>query len=177
MSYSVSTADVLDHLVGQSATPSNLGAQLERLRFGTHSAPDPFRARDDAENHMLQQAALIRCIDDYASRQVLPVAARAIEKVQKEIHRDQGAIAVGVLRAYHEWATQSQQRGLVQVYRYIASIAPKLAPKPPESDGVELVQLFREGKAKRCANLAAECYADSLLGLIQHLQAWNKRNK
>jgi len=138
---SVSVADVLDNLISVSAAPSTLGAQLDRLRLGTHSAPDPFRARDDVENHLIQQAALIRCIDQFTARQVLPIPRPAIiEKIQKETHTDQGRIAVSVLRAYHERSTRSQERGMVEVYRLLARMAPETTPPSPTEDSADLAK-------------------------------------
>jgi len=175
---SVSVADVLDNLISVSAAPSTLGAQLDRLRLGTHSAPDPFRARDDVENHLIQQAALIRCIDQFTARQVLPIPRPAIiEKIQKETHTDQGRIAVAVLRAYHERSTRSQERGMVEVYRLLARMAPETTPPSPTEDTLDLVQLFREGKARRCRAFSCEAYADSLLGLQQHVRIWARKQR
>ncbi len=174
----ISVADILDHLVSNSAVPSNFGAQLTRLRDGISGSQDPFRARDEVENNLMQQATLIRCLDQFAARPVLPIPRPAIiEKIQRETHKNQGHIAVAILRSYHERATKSQERGLVEVYRTLFSMAPDVVPAPPEcSDIADFVQMFREGKARRCRSFAAEAYADALLGLQQHCRIHNRKN-
>jgi hypothetical protein len=172
----VSVNDILDHLVARSAAPSTFGAQLDRLRFGTHSAPDPFRARDDAENHMLEQASLLRCIADFEQRQEFGSRYGTLERIQRGARLPQGYIAIGILRAYHEWSSQSEERGLVEVYRYIATHASAIAPGVPKGE-TDLHQAFRTGKAKRARNLAAEAYADALLALQAHVSAANRKRK
>lgn len=171
----VHVADVLDALVATTSAPSNFGAQLTRLRDGLSGTQDPFRARDQVEENLMHQAAIIRCTDAYAARRTLGIYKPAvIEKIQKETHADQGRIALAILRAYHERSTASMERGFVEVYRILRRIAPKTTP--PTDEDTELLQLFREGKAKRCRNFAAEAYADSLLGLQFHCKVWNKQH-
>lgn len=186
----VQVADVLDHLVARAGAPSTMGAQLDRMRFGIQTAPDPFRARDDAENNLLRQAGLLRCVDDFAARHEFSVSTRqrvasaagykVLDRLQKATKRGQGEIALGVLRAYHERVTcsigQSQERGLLEVYRYIASLAPDDVPAPPK-DTEDLLMAFRTGKAKRARNMACEAYADALLALQNHCRVWNKRGR
>lgn len=180
---SILVSDVLDFLVSKSAAPSTFGAQLDRLKYGVHVAPDPFRAREEAENHLLQQAALLRCIDDFAKRDVFHSQTRQrtgivgsfkmLSKFQQVANRGQGEIALGILRAYQEWCTQSQERGLAAVYNFLVGIAPSVAPPLPKGD---LLQAFREGTAKRARAAACEAYADSLLALQYHVRVWNKRS-
>ncbi len=172
----VQIADVLDALVATTYAPSNFGAQLARLRDGLSGCQDPFRARDQVEENLMQHAEVIRCTDAFGARAVLGIYRPAvIEKIQKESKYDQGRIALAILRAYHERSTSSQERGFAEVYRVLSRIAPKLSPDPPTLDLVDLVQAFREGKARRCRNFAAEAYADALLGLSHHVRAFNKR--
>lgn len=167
---SVSVADVLDFLVSPGATPSNLGAQLERLRDGTTGIQDPFRSRDEVETGMIRMANLIRCIDRFEERPELNPRGKRIQEVSQG--RNEGAMALGVLRAYHEWSSSSQERGLVEVYKFLARTAPRSVPNPPK-DSRGLLQDFREGKAKRCRFLAAEAYADALIALQQHVRIYN----
>lgn len=175
----VVVADVLDHLVARSAAPSTLGAQLDRLKYGTHSAPDPFRARDDAENHMIQQAGLLRCIAEFTARAEFSAKYATIEKLAKAAALPQGYVAINVLRSYHEWCTcqqSSQERGLVAVYHYIHSIAGTIVPEPPALD-TDLLQAFRTGKAKRARSIAAESYADGLIALSAHILVYNRKHR
>jgi hypothetical protein len=184
----VQVADVLDHLVAKSAAPSSFGAQLDRMRFGIQVTPDPFRAREEAENKLLQSAALLRCIDQFEARYEFSVTTRqratsaagykVLDRIQKATKRGQGEIALGILRAYHERVTcsigQSQERGLLAVYTYVAGIAPDAVPAPPK-DTDDLLMAFRTGSAKRARNMAAEAYADALLALQNHVRVYNKK--
>lgn len=186
----VQVADVLDHLVARSAAPSNLGAQLDRMRFGIQTTPDPFRARDEVENNLLQQAQLLRCIDEFSARHEFSMTTRqratsaagykVLDRLQKATKRGQGEIALNILRAYHERVTcsigQSQERGLLEVYNYISSIAPEAVPAPPK-DTEDLLMAFRTGGAKRARNMACEAYADALLALQNHCRVFNKKER
>ncbi len=172
----ISVADILDHLVARSGAPSTLGAQLERLRLGTYSTPDPFRAKTEAEDQMMEMATLLRCISDFEARKVLDSRYGVLEKLQRESNLPQGYLALGILRAYQEWAPciqSSQERGLVAVYQYIA---PYLRNKV-EIESDDLLQAFRTGKAKRARDRAAEAYADAMLCLSEHVVSWNRKNR
>lgn len=185
---SVQVNDILHFLVGRSASPSTMGAQLDRLRFGIHTTPDPFRAREEVESHLLQQAQLIRCIDSFAERDEFRINSpstpggqtyKLLEKLQKAAKRGQGEIALGTLRAYHERCTSigmSQERGLLEVYNYLASIASSIVPAMPKGT-TDPLQAFRVGEAKRARNMAAEAYADSLLALQNHVRIFNKTQR
>lgn len=169
--------DILHMLVSRSAAPSTFGAQLDRLRFGLQATPDPFRAREEVENAMLDQAVILRCMDDFVTRQEFRGnVVTALDKVQKLTRPklSQGYIALSTLRAYQEWSTQSQERALVAVYHYLASIAPAFVPPPPKNEP-DLLLAFRTNKAKRARSKAADVYADSLLALGNHVTSWNKR--
>lgn len=179
--------DILDFLVAKSSAPSTMGAQLDRLRYGTQIEPDPHRQKEEIENRMLQQASIIRCFDAFREKERFSFPGqtfgctslyKTLEKIQKVSRRGQGALAEGILRAYHERVTcyrgSSQERGLVEVYNYISTIAPTAVPKPPKAEK-DLLQAFRENTAKRAKSVAAEAYADSLLALNQHVRVWNKK--
>lgn len=175
--------DILHFLVGDSCTPSNFGAQLERLQFQlAPSTPDPFRARDDAEDHILEQAELIRFVDTFRTvKEFRPTTAkgdayRTLVKLQRgdSSHRNQGEIAVDVLKAFQRWGTRSAERGLLAVYVTLRAICPK-ACAPIDTDVDRALQQFREGKVPRARTLAAEAYADSLLALSAQVSIWNKK--
>lgn len=171
----ISVDAILHFLVARTNAPSSFGAQLDRLRFGIHTPPDPFRARADAEDAMLATAALLRCLDDFKGRADFGPEYKALQKVQLKSSPklDQGYIALGALRAYHEWSSQSQERGLVEVYHFVEKCAPGYAPPPPK-DEPDVLQAFRTNKAKRARSKAAEVYADALLALQQHVRKWNR---
>ena len=166
--------DILDHLVSRGGVPSNLGAQLERLRDGTTGASDPFRARDEVETSMIKQAVLLRCIDQFEARAELAPKGPTIEKINRFAQMDEGRIALEILRAYHE-RPSSPERGLVEIYKFLAKIAPRGVPTPPK-DCTDLLQAFRDSEAKRCRFIAAEAYGDALLGLQHHVRLFNTRN-
>lgn len=173
----VSIDSILHFLVARTSAPSSFGAQLDRLRFGVHSQPDPFRARADVEDNMLAQAQLLRCLDEFTARQDFGSLYKSLQKVQLKSSPklDQGYIALGALRAYHEWCSQSQERGLVEVYRFLEKISPGYVPPPPD-DEPDLLQAFRTNKAKRARSRAAEVYADALLALQAHTKSWNRKH-
>ncbi len=171
----IHVADFLDFLVSKGGTPSNLGAQLERLRDGTTGMQDPFRARDEVETGLIKTATLIRCIDEFTERKELSPKGQKIEQVNKHVRCNEGALAMGVLRAYHEWSSSSQERGLVEIYRFLAKVAPSFVPPLPVNSH-DLLQDFREGKAKRCRFLAAECYADALIAVQTHVRIFNAKH-
>lgn len=160
-----------------------MGAQLDRLRYGTASAPDPFRAQSEAEDRMIEAATLLRCLSDFSSKQELRSSSaatyRALEKVQRATNAKlpQGLIATEVLRAYQEWSTKSQERGLTAIYQYLSRIAPSIVPAAPQSQVDDLVSLFRNGKAKRARDFSAEIYADALLSLGGFLQTFNRMKR
>lgn len=172
---SVQVADVLAFLVGRSAAPSSFGAQLSRLRDGLTQTPDPFRARDDIENQLLTTAVVLRCMDDFYAKREFPGPYKILTKLQDNGNSDrpQGAIALGILRAFQERSKGSEETGLVAVYNYLSVIAPEAVPPAPKN--TELLQAFREGTAKRARHFAAEAYADSLLALGQHVKVFNRR--
>ncbi len=171
----IQVSDFLDFLVGRSGTPSNLGAQLERMRDGTTGLSDPFRARDEIESGLIRTANLIRCVDQFAERQELSPKGQEIERVNRDACWSEGALALGVLRSYHEWSSQSQERGLVEIYRFLAKVAPRGVKHPPAGSG-DLLQVFREGKANRCRFMAAECYADALIAVQHHVRVFNDKH-
>lgn len=169
--------EILHFLVAKSAAPSTFGAQLDRMKYGVHITPDPIRAQAEAESSMLQQATLIRCVDDFAARQDFGPSYKQLTKIQRYA-RDvpQGYIAIGILRSYHEWASQRPERALVAVYQFLAKIAPDYVPDMPEGE-TDILDAFLNGKAKRARAKAAEAYADALIALQSHVTAHNKRNR
>ncbi len=170
---SISVHDILDFLVSRGGTPSNLGAQLERLRDGTTGCQDPFRSRDEVETNMLRMATIIRCIDEFEVRQELSPKGQDIEKLNRYAQLPEGRIAIGILRAFHE-RPSSPERGLVEIYRFIAKIAPRGVPSIPK-DCTDLLQAFRDGEAKRCRFIACSVYADALLALQHHVRVFDKQ--
>ncbi len=181
----IKVADVLACFVGRGCVPSTMQAQLDRLQFGFDPNQDPHRARREVEDHMLQQAVLYRCIDDFARRTALGVQSRqrksasgyrALEALQDNSspYHSQGAIATGILRAFQERAKGSQEQGLVAVYHYIQSIAPKAVPLPPKGDG-DILQLFRLHPRAPAREFTCDAHADALFALEDHLREFNKR--
>lgn len=180
--------DILDFLVAKSAAPSTMGAQLDRLRYGIQLQPDPFRQRAEVEDHLLNQAVLLRCIDTFAGRQEFSVSTRqrkaadsgykALSKIhEKTKGRPQGQIALEILRAYHERAKKgAEDPGLAAIYYFVARVAPDVAPELPTiKDGADLATIFKSGNAKRARSFACEAYADALLALTEHVRVFNKK--
>ena len=173
--------DILHHFVARTGAPSTFGAQLDAMRVGTASTPDPFRSRSQAEDRLLETAGILRCVAEFTGRQEFRSNGRtsfkALQKVQKaatHVMLDQGVIAHHVLRAYQEWSTSSQERALAAVYQYLGRIAPSVIPPLPSSEA-DLADAFKAGKSKRARDFAAEIYADSLLALSAFLTQYNKQ--
>lgn len=171
---------ILDSLVSSGGyAPSSMGHQLERMQLGISVPSDTFRARDESENAMLRQAVLLRTISEFSARKEFRERYETLKKIQRGTRpeMEQGRIAIAILRAYHERATRSKERGLVEVYRIIGGLALDVVPAPPASarDVDDVVQAFREGTAKRARAISAEAYADSYLALAQFLRVQNKK--
>lgn len=168
--------DVLDMLVGRTVTPSSLGPQLERLRDGVSVEPDPYRAREIQHWKLLHDAELYRCLDRLCDQErcTFSKLTPTIEKLAKRLRRPAGAIAVGIMRAYQERATSSQERGLVEVYNYLRRLDPTHFP-PLLHDEHDAVQAFRVGKAKAARRRALELQADAYLILQKWVDVWNSR--
>lgn len=172
----VRVESILDLLVSRSCAPSTFGAQLDRLRYGLSNTPDPFRAREDAEANMMEKAGVMRCLSAFSERgefRTKTISYKGLERVQKATYAKlpQGHIAQEVLRAYQEWVGMGQERALAMVYGYLNRVVPELAP---EKASLDLVQSFRDGKAKRARDFAAELYADSLLALEAFVRVYNR---
>lgn len=173
--------DILGFLVADTLTPSTMGAQLDRLRFGLVTTPDPFQAREDAEARLLEHAELLRCIDQFkAVLEFRPVTSKAagyktLERIQRGTspRLSQGAIALNILRVYQHWGSSRPHRALLAVFGYVRSIAPRMCPTL-DLDLYEALQAFADGRAKRSHDLAASAYADALLALGSFL---TKRNR
>lgn len=126
---------------------------------------------------MLEQAAILRCMDHFASRQDVRAKnlpeLKTLEKLHRHTRIPRGALAFAVLRAYQERSTASKERGLVEVYGYVKSIAPHLAT----CEELDLLTAFRSNTAKRARSLSAELVADSLLALQSHVAIWNQTSR
>lgn len=177
----VNVNEILDFLVARSQAPSTMGHQLDRMRDGVQGGSDPIRERDNVEAAMLRNASMLRCIDEFMAKwEFTPPSRhrdtgyRAIQKVQDKCREAQGRIAIGVLRAYHERSTASEERGLVEIYTYVKSIAPDAVP-PSDKGVLDLLQAFRSGQAKKAKSFSAELYADCLLACRAHVVQFNRR--
>jgi len=144
------------------------------------------RVDTNQEVRMMRQARILRCIQEFQSTAefkdryvdgaaVLRKEARfkTLSKLRKSTAYPEGLIAVGILRAYQEWGTQSVERGLLEVYNYLKNIAPEKVPHTSKTHA-DLLQAFREGAEKRARNAACEAYADALLALRDHVIEFNR---
>lgn len=176
MSKKVHIDDVLNHLVADTIVPSNFGAQLDRLRYGLTGAPDPVKARRDAEDRLLEQAGILRVVDGFAKVEQFRASSpmgesyKALEKIQRHARRPQGQIATGVISAYQKWVTNAgHERGFLAVYAYLAKVAPAITP-PVELEFDKALQSFRDGTARKAREFATSAYADSILALAAYLK-------
>lgn len=115
---------------------------------------DPWGSMDRAEQDTVRELGVIRCLCDLA--QVKNISVRWISSIvsfhNKALHRAQGELVVLVLRAYHEWSSQSQERALAEVYVF----SQREAKHEGDYDGAKIAQEFREGKNVSARRQAAK---------------------
>lgn len=196
--------DVLQFLVSRGATPSAMGAMLQRMRdeavaqsgckqivnvggsdqqfdrtwtMRVQQVGDVYRARDAAENAILRNIPVIRCIDGLvAAPDTLAVFTDrpALARLSRNLPgAPMGQAVVWSLRVYQEWASVSQERGLATLYSRLRGLCPQGYPVALH-DEETLAMAFAQGKAKLARRRAAELYADCLLVLSAWVNRWNK---
>src|SRR6185436_4518463 len=138
-------------------------------------AKDPWRAMEDAERGMSKELGVTLCLGDLAAvryaRQIRWPAG-ILQLHRQAPHRTQGELVVLVLRAFHERASESHERGLAEVYATMQRVAGRPVP-----DASELAQDFREGtkpRAKAMRTRASSLYTDALLILYEWCRKWRR---
>lgn len=182
----LSLEDALGLLSTRTMSPSTLGAQIERMQERAElgpmppdyngikpkpSTPDAVKAQADAENRMLRDAGVIRCLDAFACVERFK-GAENLKRVQRAVKAPQGAIATQCLRVYEPWRLLSQERALAAVYAWASVLLPDMFPPVKHDD---LAQGFREGKSTKARTKAADLYADCYLALAEHVVLWNRK--
>lgn len=187
--------DVLDVLVSGGIAPSNMGAQLERIRDKALRPPDKTRAKDFIYDTGPQQAAYeagrvvhvrsvvrdVSCID--AAEQFALMHAPVLRCIDALCEAKDSAAFRGrtVLKSLHERTGASFGSltiGALRVYQERASKSQERGLAEvfvwrqrllyqPADDANVLAQQFREGKAKKSRSIAAELYADCMLVLMR----------
>lgn len=171
----VALHDVLEHLASETMVSSAFGAQLERARDGTTGGGDWAMARGAAEERLLAQAAVIRCVDALKMMTCLNRTGEACVDVRRfavRVGLPEGAAVIAVLRAYQPWATSSGERGLVAVYEWMRALNGNL-PALDIGKETSAAQAFRTGRCKRARLLAAGILADAEVAVHAWVEAWN----
>lgn len=171
----VTVDDILQFCVAKTCSPSALGGQLDQMRDGVSPSGDICAVLAAQEASTIKEAAVIRCLDGLSmvEKAYFLRDLGALDRFTKEVPcRGQGELIILTLRAYQEWATQSEERALVSVYNMMRRLAPHVYGVVLH-DEVDLAQAFREGKAKAARRKAAELYADCYLVLNKWVQKWN----
>ena len=162
------------YLTSRSQVPSPMGSQLEMMRTGVLASRSSSAAKsitleaaDRRESEMLRLAEIGRCVQALADVQTVAfVDVPAVHRLARRSGRAEGAIIVGVLRAYQEWSTRSEERGLSAVHLWLRG-----------QDGADIddvVQAFRENKGSRARRTALCLVSDGLVALERWVRIWNR---
>ncbi len=172
----VSFTDVIEFLSSTgSSVPSSLGGQLDKMRDGVFFVSNS--GVNNEEYKLLAKAHILDCVDKLRSKKKINFeAVEDLSNFAKKLKLGEGPLALAVTGIYHVWATRSQQRGLVEVYRFMRSLDPSL-PEPNHLDEELLVNAFRTGKEKKTRDKAARLLADSELAVYSWIQYYNIKNK
>jgi hypothetical protein len=136
-------------------------------------APDPWAAMDRAEQAIGREMGVLRCLDDLA--RVKHVSTRWLSAflslAQRAPGRTQGELVILCLRAFHEWATQSKERALAEVYAW----SHRVTCSGDVVNAEALALDFRAGRAANARKQAARLYSDALEVLAQFVRVWNRK--
>jgi hypothetical protein len=188
----VSVDEVLCVLAARTNAPSAMGEQIDRMQESAHAASlaaagedlpkiheyrDAWHAQENAENRIMRDIAVFRCLDTLACTENvrglkgLPTLVRLSKAVR---HRTKGELVIQCLRAHAMWATQSKERALAEVYVWAHGHAPDLFPAVNHKES-SLWQAFRVGSANKARQRASNVYADCYLVMADWVAAWNRR--
>jgi hypothetical protein len=148
---------------------------LEKMKDGAYFVTNS--GINNEEFKLLAKAHILDCVDKLRSKKKIDFeTVEDLSTFAKKIKMGEGPIALAVTGVYHVWATRSQQRGLVEVYRFMQKMDSTL-PEPNHMDEEMLVNAFRTGKEKKARDKSARLLADSELAIYTWIQLYNKKNK
>lgn len=123
---------------------------------------------------LLENAEVIRCVDDLAKIADTRVDLPSLAKLQRVVtDRTQGELVVQVLRAYQPHQA-NPERALAAVYEWARGRAPALYPPALHTED-DLPGAFARGKAAIAKSKAADLYGDCFLVFAEFVAAWNRR--
>jgi hypothetical protein len=122
----------------------------------------------------LAQTEPRRCLQALCSIQMTSVkGCRSLCSLHRLVpQRNRGELVVLCLTAYHEWAHQSKERALAEVYAW----SRRVVGDGDRADAVALARAFRAGKELSARKAAAKLYSDSIIVLADWIRVWNKRS-
>lgn len=174
----ISFTELIEYL--SSSSPNNiaspLGSMLDKLRDGIYFVNRP--TENNEELKLLSKAPVLDCIDTL--KNVHKIEFESVPDLKlfaKKAQVGEGALALAVVGSYYQWASKSEQRGLVEVYRLLQKMDSSL-PSPEDSDE-SLAQSFRSGKggSVKARDKSAKILADSELTLYSWVAIFNARQR
>lgn len=181
----VDLKELLELYSSRTQCPSILGTQLQGLLVGADRVEQPDSDPIEVIQGLLANAGVIRC-GDYLEEHGPPTEGKwgavypglcAVRDGARGngIHLLMGSLVAGILRAFTEFGVREPVRGLMQVYRLLNRLAPKIYALPANGDLI--LEFMDEEKGKKMRRQASEVYADALLAASRHVERWNASKK
>ena len=189
----MSVDDLRAFFLAETTAASTFGAVLERARdgtLGTTGGGTAAAAQGRAEAAMLRMAAVGRCAAALAAvRTIRFIPCADVAAIARTTSAAQGALVVGILRAYEPWATSSIEAALAAVWAYLWRVrgggtgvypncitAPGTA-RPLRVIDASLAHAFRHGRARVQRRRAERALADAEAALTVWVAVWNRRGE
>lgn len=188
----LSVDDLRAFFLANTGAPSTFGAMLERARDGTLAIAGGASAEalTRAEAGMLRMAAVGRCAAGLAAvRTIRFIPCADVAAIARTTSAAQGALVVGILRAYEPWASHSTEAALAAVWAYLwrvrgggsgaypNCVTPTGTVRPLRVVDESLAHAFRHGRARVQRRRAERALADAEAALTVWIAVWNRRGE
>lgn len=173
-------------LVGKEEAERLARAREDKLWRTMRIKPDSGNAVNESarlEMALLRSAQVmacarsLECADDLSEYGAVgyETTCSQVRAFAKRVGCGEGRAAIGVLRAFEAWRTESAERGHAEVYAWMRARDPELPPAAHDEDND--AQAFRAGKAVVARRRATAILksADHILGAW--VERWNARSK
>jgi hypothetical protein len=175
--------DILYFLMAKTTVSSGFGAALERARVGLSGRPKKgsgqascVAASESAsqETLLLKAASISRCVTVLAGVEKVDFEpCPDLRRFATQAKMNEGEVAIGVLRAYQERCTQSEERALAEACIWLIKHVPGFEITLKSED--DLAQDFRQGRQKRARGKSLCVLADARLVLAKWVVLWNRQ--